>query len=254
MGGNANVWEPLTVGQHIVTNYQAIRDYTGLETILYAKGNTTVEDGGEDFFQKFTGAAAGTYVDDADITLVPTGGDGSTGWVRNATVKNKFTASAISGVRCEKATGFLPANPGQPFSFSSEVFDTDAYHDTVTNPDRFTIPADVLYVEITAGVIPTLASAGTGYAFMLVLAHYNSSDVIQHTYAQPAYFPSAYYTVWDEAGAHFDIYSTSCQLNTGLVNVSAGDYFKLIFMPDTTLAATSADYQQLFFSLRGYKG
>jgi hypothetical protein len=65
-----------------VTNYQAIRDYTGVEITLYAQGTATLGDNGQAFFQYLSGAAPGTYVDDNLSTLVPTGGDGSAGWVR----------------------------------------------------------------------------------------------------------------------------------------------------------------------------
>ena len=65
-----------------VTNYQAIRDYAGTEITLYSQGKTTAGDTGESFFHKKTGAAPGFYVDDAKTILVPSGGDGSIGWLR----------------------------------------------------------------------------------------------------------------------------------------------------------------------------
>lgn len=65
-----------------VTNYQAVRDYTGTEITLYPQGETTGGDGGEAFFHKQTGAAVGTFVDDGNNILVPTGGNGSIGWLR----------------------------------------------------------------------------------------------------------------------------------------------------------------------------
>ena len=67
-----------------VANYQAIRDYAGIEITLYAQGAITGGDRGEAFFHKITGAAPGFYVDDGQDTLVPIGGDGSIGWVRNS--------------------------------------------------------------------------------------------------------------------------------------------------------------------------
>ena len=82
-----------------VTNYQAIRDYAGTEITLYSQGKTTIGDGGEDFFQLLTGAAPGFFVDNNDNTIVPTGGDGSTGWIRphntfsNFNILDDFKAS-----------------------------------------------------------------------------------------------------------------------------------------------------------------
>ena len=66
-----------------VTNYQAIRDYAGVEITLYAQGTTTPGDAGEAFFQYLSGEAPGTYVDDNESVIVPDGGDGSAGWVRS---------------------------------------------------------------------------------------------------------------------------------------------------------------------------
>lgn len=74
-----------------VTNYQAIRDYAGTEITLYAQGQTTVGDAGESFFQKITGAAPGFYVDNDDTIIVPTGGDGSIGWVRTKDAASDIT-------------------------------------------------------------------------------------------------------------------------------------------------------------------
>lgn len=65
-----------------VSNYQAIRDYAGTEILLLSQGRATISDGGEDFFQKNTGAAPGFYVDNNDTVIVPTGGDGSVGWLK----------------------------------------------------------------------------------------------------------------------------------------------------------------------------
>ena len=67
-----------------VTNYQAIRDYAGTEITLYSQGSVTVGDKGEAFFQKLTGGSPGTYVDNSNTVIVPTGGDGSIGWVRRS--------------------------------------------------------------------------------------------------------------------------------------------------------------------------
>ena len=64
-----------------VTNHQAIRDYAGTEVVVYCLGTTTANDGGEGFFNKVTGAAPATYVDDGSTIIVPTGGDGSAAWL-----------------------------------------------------------------------------------------------------------------------------------------------------------------------------
>lgn len=66
-----------------LANYQALRDYAGTETTIYVQGTVTAGDNGQAFFQKFTGAVVGTYVDDGIGTIRPTGGDGSIGWTKS---------------------------------------------------------------------------------------------------------------------------------------------------------------------------
>jgi len=90
-----------------VTNYQAIRDYAGTEITLYAQGKATAGDRGQAFFHKLTGGTPGDHVDDNELVIVPTGGDGSIGWVRAsnpamATVK----ADSIAALTLLDLTGF----------------------------------------------------------------------------------------------------------------------------------------------------
>tara|TARA_R110000803_G_scaffold210114_1_gene281089 strand:+ start:587 stop:2740 length:2154 start_codon:yes stop_codon:yes gene_type:complete len=97
-----------------VTNYQAIRDYAGTESTLYSQGQVTAGDGGEHFFQEKTGAAPGTYVDDGNKVLVPTGGDGSAGWIRTADHSTEFVtlASAIASLQISAGDVIVVADRG----------------------------------------------------------------------------------------------------------------------------------------------
>lgn len=52
---------------------------------VYVKAHSTEGDGGHGVFRSVTGAAAGTYVDNNGTIIVPTGGDGSSAWVREFT-------------------------------------------------------------------------------------------------------------------------------------------------------------------------
>ena len=79
-----------------ISNYQAIRDYTGTEVTLYSQGQVTTADGGESFFQKKTGAAPGTYVDDNSGTIVPTGGNGSVGWLAKKSAVLDYDTLALA--------------------------------------------------------------------------------------------------------------------------------------------------------------
>lgn len=67
-----------------IANIQTLRNYAGSEVTVYVQGTTTRADGGEGMFNKRTGAAPGTYVDNGVSIIVPTGGNGSAGWLRNA--------------------------------------------------------------------------------------------------------------------------------------------------------------------------
>lgn len=86
----------LQSGAIFADNYQDIRDYAGLSDILYAKGKASIADGGQNFFQKVTGASPATYTDNGVNVIVPTGGDGSEAWVA---VTRPSTASTIADLR-----------------------------------------------------------------------------------------------------------------------------------------------------------
>jgi hypothetical protein len=81
-----------------ILNYQAVRDYAGTETTLYVQSKAALGDDGESFFQKRTGAAPGFYVDDDNSIIVPTGGDGSVGWLRKDAAATPFDQGAANSV------------------------------------------------------------------------------------------------------------------------------------------------------------
>jgi len=92
-----------------VANFQALRDFAGSETTLFAKGQVTTGDGYEAWFQKFVGAAPGFYVDDNKTIIVPTGGDGSAAWVmimtRTGTEAQQAPSNADLGTAAYLAVG-----------------------------------------------------------------------------------------------------------------------------------------------------
>tara|TARA_R110000772_G_scaffold68760_1_gene152347 strand:+ start:962 stop:3292 length:2331 start_codon:yes stop_codon:yes gene_type:complete len=92
-----------------IANYQAVRDYTGTEVTIYSQGQVTAGDTGETFFQKKTGAAPGTYVDNNVDVIRPTGGDGSVGWIRrSAPVESYLTlAAALADTKKAVLGGFF---------------------------------------------------------------------------------------------------------------------------------------------------
>jgi len=100
-----------------VSNYQAVRDYGGTETLLYAKGRVLPADGGEDFFIYLTGAAPGYYIDNDATIIVPTAGDGSAAWVRRgdlnfATLNDLVVSPSLSIGDVVETFGYLTAGDG----------------------------------------------------------------------------------------------------------------------------------------------
>lgn len=69
-----------------ISNYQALRDYTGTEITIYTQGRVTAADGGEGMFQLLTGFAIGFFTDNNYNILVPTAGDGSSAWLSKSTL------------------------------------------------------------------------------------------------------------------------------------------------------------------------
>lgn len=82
-----------------VANYQALRDYAGVETTLWAQGKTTAGDGGEYMFTLRTGEAPGFFVDDGYEIIVPTGGDGSSAWTCKKPTKRFTTVANFQAAR-----------------------------------------------------------------------------------------------------------------------------------------------------------
>lgn len=78
-----------------VASLQALRDYTGSATVVYARGDYTSGDGGGGDFLYKTGAAVGYYVDDDQDTIVPTAGDGSAAWVKKLEMGRPFASVGI---------------------------------------------------------------------------------------------------------------------------------------------------------------
>lgn len=73
----------LRAGLRAVAGVSALRGIRPENDVLvYLSYHTTAGDGGHGVFRGVTGASAGTYTDDNGITIVPTGGDGSSAWIR----------------------------------------------------------------------------------------------------------------------------------------------------------------------------
>ena len=133
-----------------LTNHQALRDYAGVEETIYIQGTVTKGDGGENFFQKFIGAAPGTYVDDDINIIIPTGGNGSIGWLRSGTIHSvdsifELPTSGLAGQTIEVRAFYTPnlalANPydkgGDKFVWEAATTKISANGITKIDPAAF---------------------------------------------------------------------------------------------------------------------
>tara|TARA_R110000824_G_scaffold14962_1_gene63296 strand:+ start:278 stop:2482 length:2205 start_codon:yes stop_codon:yes gene_type:complete len=136
-----------------VSNYQAIRDYAGTEVTLYSQGKTTAADDGEAFFQKITGAAPGFYVDDDLRTIVPTGGDGSIGWVRNELKVKLAAAAKLEKTLTARFESADVVDFAQEYLTAAEIAQIDLDYPTGTLNTKPTI-------DITAKLIQAITDLG----------------------------------------------------------------------------------------------
>jgi len=65
-----------------LATHAALAAYTGIETTIYVKGAVVAGDQGAGWYQRYSGAAPGTYVSDGINTVAAIPGVGSIGWLR----------------------------------------------------------------------------------------------------------------------------------------------------------------------------
>ncbi len=128
-----------------VSNYQSIRDYVGTEISLYVQGTVTLADGGEAFFNKKTGDAPGTHVDDNLSVIVPTGGDGSIGWI--AEVAGTYIPEGIGAVaaKAQEKLRSISRTP-EDYKLISDPDDTLSFARMAAAGTRFQTKEDTTYV------------------------------------------------------------------------------------------------------------
>jgi hypothetical protein len=165
---------------------------------------------------------AAVAVNDADLVHLQQSGNS-----RKATVA-LLRARQFSGARVYKSADQTAADytTATNLTFDSEHFDTDSYHDTGSNTDRLTVPADGYYeVSFTINV-------GSHTADLWALAQtrrFNSSNVEQASNT-------------GTARTRAEVGTTNPFLNgtTGPVFCSAGDYFTLQLQVETDNSITVA--------------
>lgn len=104
-------------------------------------------------------------------------------------------------------------------AFNAEDTDTDAFHDTVTNNSRLTIPAGlgINQVELTGNVRGELNTADT---WMIAFIRLNGTTTM-----------SAQYSEFGNTGIRINT-------GTGQIPVVAGDYFELMFQVESDASVT----------------
>lgn len=166
---------------------------------------------------------AAVSVNDADLIELEQSGNS-----RKATVA-LLRARQFSGARVYKSADQTAADftTATNLTFDSEHFDTDSYHDTGSNTDRLTVPADGYY-EASFTISVTAITAD-----LWVLGQtrrFNSANVEQASNSGTA-------RIRTETGSTSPFLSGS----TGPVFCTAGDYFTLQLQVETDNSITVED-------------
>lgn len=96
-----------------------------------------------------------------------------------------------------------------------ESYDTDSFHDHVTNPTRLTVPSGVSKVRLTGGIN---YGTGTSGSFYQLGINKNASNA----------YPGSPQTLAEATSSAGRI-----TVSTAVLSVSAADYFELIFRSET---------------------
>jgi hypothetical protein len=136
-------------------------------------------------------------------------------------------AVTFKGARVKKSadqTGLTAGGGGTKMAWDAEDFDTAAFHDTVTNNTRLTIPAGVSKVRITGAIRSTNNSAAGWHGIRI----YKNGSATQLVGVEN----DASITAW------------SGTVDSGPLSVSSGDYFEMDYannnLTGTTIVAAAS--------------
>lgn len=118
---------------------------------------------------------------------------------------------AFSGCIAYKSAALTAQNltTAAAMVFNSEVYDTDAWHDTSSNTSRLTVPSGVAYAQFMGGVQIDNVAGNSGYIL----------DILKNGAALTGAIPRTFDTT-----NHTTVYAQVC---TAPLAVSPGDYFEL---------------------------
>lgn len=122
---------------------------------------------------------------ETDIAAIEDGGKNTAAEVRAALTSVLGRTGGyptFSGTRVSLASDASIAHSSNvTVDWTSEVFDTDTYHDNSTNPSRLTVPATGYYVS-TGGLVWDTNTSGHRFAFIQINGSgnfaYSSADAI----------------------------------------------------------------------------
>ncbi|MCA3573369.1 MAG: hypothetical protein IOC86_05580 [Aestuariivirga sp.] len=114
--------------------------------------------------------------------------------------------------------------------FDAEIYDTDGFHNTVTNNTRLTIPAGLGIRKVRLSGTGRVNSIAAGSDNFLSIRK-NGTDV--YVGSGSADFENSANTIW------------SFSVHTGVLAVSEGDYFELFFKTSDTSVSIDADRTSL---------
>lgn len=127
-------------------------------------------------------------------------------------------------------TAVNASGAGVNVTWDSESYDTLGFHDTSSNTSRFTIPAGVTKVRLSAQIV---VSGGTGTS--------GTYSGIQITKNGSIIYPGAGYELKELTFA-----SHTNNAVTGVLSVSTGDYFECLYFEETDTSVTIEADQSWF--------
>lgn len=113
------------------------------------------------------------------------GDTGVVTWAPFLKAASTASTTSLGGCAAYRTTNFSVANSAYvPVDFTSESFDDSGYHDNVTNPSRFTVPADGVYL-LTAAASWDSSAAGARELAIAKNAQTSANDALS-VYVNPA--------------------------------------------------------------------
>jgi len=87
----------------------------------------------------------------------------------------------FEGVRVITTSSHTITSSYAPIDWDVADFDTNAFWEGVTNPDRITVPTGVTYMSVFAGISDTSSVTGD---FKLIISHYNAAGTELASYGR----------------------------------------------------------------------